>query len=106
MSDTPDLIHTQFVVYLTDRLDPTRTRRIVIEREPGTVTTTTQARAYATEIIGPAWEIGSVLPVADPAEFAHVLDALDELRANAAPRPVTIPATPPVRCPGGIACDC
>lgn len=109
MGTTPDLIPARFVVYATDRLDPTRTRRLLIEREPGTVTTTAQARAYVSEFLSPAWEIGSIIPVAEPGSFAHVLEALDAITgrpqstAPAAPRRVTVPHIP---CPGGVACQC
>ncbi|WP_280410610.1 hypothetical protein [Nocardia asiatica] len=108
MIDTQDRTVARFVVYLTNRLNPADTRRIVIEREPGTVTTWQQARDYAAEIIGPAWETGSVIPIIEPAEAVHVLDALDSLRALAAPlrtapQLATIPAHP---CPGGRRCEC
>ncbi|MFR9773161.1 hypothetical protein [Nocardia sp. SC052] len=106
MIDTQDRTVARFVVYLTNRLNPADTRRIVIEREPRTVTTWQQARDYAAEIIGPAWETGSVIPITEPAEAVHVLDALDTLRNQltaAAPPPASI-ATP--LCPGGLACWC
>ena len=105
MGTTPDRIATKFVVHVRhrDTRHPAQSRRLVIDHIPATVTTSDEAASFIAEILGGAWKVDTVLPIAESTEFEHVLEALDAIKDQAAPAVVTIPPRP---CPSGPRCEC